>query len=306
MSTATGTTISLEQRMLGRSRWSDGTGGRRSIVGRVRARRFGRLLARLDLDRKTVRRCLRQTEWPYERAARSETLLTAHAEYLRRRASAVDYSAQLLFQELRRRRCRGSYETVEAVRAAVAGGAVARGGDGRGARRHRDCRARSTGDRGPDSVRHTARVATYLRADARLLAAERLRALPERNTRLDAHEQVFSYFGGHTQEHLYDRPRTVCEPRDASFILHLLQHGFGILVLLSRFSRSCVQTVLGFGQRRQARAGGSEYRSSEPVAPSWHGSRRRTTAPVPPSPPIPALRRRRVRRSLRAAAPSPR
>ena len=30
---------------------------------------------------------------------------------------------------------------------------------------------------------------------------------------LDAHEQAFTYFGGHTQEHLYDRPRTVCAPR---------------------------------------------------------------------------------------------
>ena len=77
-----------EVEMVGRNRWE------KSIVGRVRARRFGRLLARLDLDRKTVRRCLRQTEWPYERAARSETLLTAHAEYLRRRASTVDYSAR--------------------------------------------------------------------------------------------------------------------------------------------------------------------------------------------------------------------
>ena len=27
---------------------------------------------------------------------------------------------------------------------------------------------------------------------------------------LDAHEQAFTHFGGHTQEHLYDRPRTVC------------------------------------------------------------------------------------------------
>ena len=29
---------------------------------------------------------------------------------------------------------------------------------------------------------------------------------------LDAHERAFEYFGGHTQEHLYDRPRTVCQP----------------------------------------------------------------------------------------------
>ncbi|MFA5028808.1 MAG: IS21 family transposase, partial [Candidatus Methylomirabilota bacterium] len=31
-------------------------------------------------------------------------------------------------------------------------------------------------------------------------------------TFLDAHEQAFAHFGGHTQEHLYDRPRTVCRP----------------------------------------------------------------------------------------------
>src|SRR5213592_2592266 len=28
---------------------------------------------------------------------------------------------------------------------------------------------------------------------------------------LDAHERAFEYFGGHTREHLYDRPRTVCQ-----------------------------------------------------------------------------------------------
>lgn len=90
-----------------------------------------RAIAReLHLDRKTVRRCLRQTEWkPYERMARSDTLLATHAEYLRRRAAEVGYSAQVLFQELRGRRYRGSYETGEAFRAAVARDAVARGGD---------------------------------------------------------------------------------------------------------------------------------------------------------------------------------
>jgi hypothetical protein len=29
---------------------------------------------------------------------------------------------------------------------------------------------------------------------------------------LDAHERAFEYFGGHTLDHLYDRPRTVCAP----------------------------------------------------------------------------------------------
>lgn len=33
-------------------------------------------------------------------------------------------------------------------------------------------------------------------------------------TFLDAHERAFDHFGGHTREHLYDRPRTVCRPGD--------------------------------------------------------------------------------------------
>lgn len=32
------------------------------------------------------------------------------------------------------------------------------------------------------------------------------------HTFLDAHERAFEHFGGHTTEHLYDRPRTVCRP----------------------------------------------------------------------------------------------
>ncbi len=57
---------------------------------------------RLDLDRKTVRRSLRQTTWhPYQRTAVTETLLTAHADAVRARAPQVHYSARILYQELR-------------------------------------------------------------------------------------------------------------------------------------------------------------------------------------------------------------
>lgn len=31
---------------------------------------------------------------------------------------------------------------------------------------------------------------------------------------LEAHERAFAHFGGHTREHLYDRPRTVCYADD--------------------------------------------------------------------------------------------
>ena len=111
---ATGTTIAPEQRrlgeveMVGRDRW-DEIHHRAGMGGSIRA-----IARELDLDRKTVRRCLRQTEWkPYRRAARADTLLASDAEYLRRRSAEVGYSAQVLFQELRRREYRGSYETVK-------------------------------------------------------------------------------------------------------------------------------------------------------------------------------------------------
>ena len=72
------------------------------------------LARRFELDRKTVRRCLRDPAWrPYQRPAPPETLLTPHAEYLRARAPKVRYSAQILFQELRQQSYRGSYETVK-------------------------------------------------------------------------------------------------------------------------------------------------------------------------------------------------
>ena len=97
-----------EVEMVGRERWEE-IHRRAGAGGSIRA-----ITRELDIDLKTVRRCLRQTEWkPYQRATRAETLLAAHAEYLRRRAVEVGYSAQVLFQELRGRQYRGSYETVK-------------------------------------------------------------------------------------------------------------------------------------------------------------------------------------------------
>jgi transposase len=79
--------------------------------GRVSIAEIGR---RFDLDRKTVRRCLREDAWrPYQRALRGDTLLADHAEYLRERAAEVQYSAQVLFQEVKNQGYTGSYETVK-------------------------------------------------------------------------------------------------------------------------------------------------------------------------------------------------
>src|SRR5512144_1373968 len=70
---------------------------------------------RLELDRKTVRRCVAQAAWqPYQRPARTDTLLAEHAAFLQERAPEVHYSARILYQERRAERgYRGSYDTVK-------------------------------------------------------------------------------------------------------------------------------------------------------------------------------------------------
>src|SRR4029077_14224690 len=50
----------------------------------------------LDLDRKTVRSCLREPSWaPYRREAAVPTLLDEHREWLAERAAQVNYSARI-------------------------------------------------------------------------------------------------------------------------------------------------------------------------------------------------------------------
>ena len=67
----------------------------------------------LDLDRKTVRRALRQSQpEPYHRTARVR-LLAPHEAYLRVRAPELDYNSVRLFQELHAQGYTGGYETVK-------------------------------------------------------------------------------------------------------------------------------------------------------------------------------------------------
>ena len=201
-----------EVEMVGQDRWEE-------IHRRAGAGASIRAIAReLDVDRKTVRRCLRQTEWkPYQRAARVDTLLATHAAYLRRRAADVGYSAQVLFQELRGRQYEGSYETVKRfvrpLREMQLYAAVTR------TRFETPPGLQSQIDWGQArvwlgaqrQVRHIF-VLTLGYSRRSVYVPCLTEALGDL---LDAHEQAFTHFGGHTQEHLYDRPRTVCVPRGA-------------------------------------------------------------------------------------------
>ena len=124
---------------------------------------------RLDLDRKTVRRCLRDTAWrSYHHPVRPDTLLTAHAEYLRERAL------------IRFETPPGRQSQIDWGQAQV-------------------------------PLRHTSAVRHIFVLT--LGFSRRSYNQPCLNETLlqflVAHERAFEYFGAHTREHLYDRPRTV-------------------------------------------------------------------------------------------------
>lgn len=75
----------------------------------------------LDMDRKTVRRCVREEQWqPYQRVRGGPMLLSGHEEYLRQRPEEVGYSAQILYQALRARGLSRQLRDGEAICAAAA------------------------------------------------------------------------------------------------------------------------------------------------------------------------------------------
>jgi Transposase and inactivated derivatives len=201
--------ISLEEvPMVRRERWEELR--RLAVDERVPiaelARRFG-------LDRKTIRRCVREPAWrPYQRPARAGTLLATHAAYLRQRAPQVGYSAQILFQELRRRDYTGSYETVKLfvrpLRTAQLSAELTL------RRFETPPGQQSQIDWGTATVpfRHQRRVVHVFVLTLGFSRRSYYQVCPNETLPLflDAHERAFEHFGGHTREHLYDRPRTVC------------------------------------------------------------------------------------------------
>jgi len=174
------------------------------------------LARRFELDRKTIRRCLQGPAWqPYQRAPREDTLLAEHAAFLTARAPEVRYSAQILYRELTRHHgFRGSYATVRRfvrplrVVEQIAAGTVTRFETPPGVQSQIDwgeswVRFRS----GPLKMHLFVLTLGYSRrAYYGGFPNEQLGQF------LEAHERAFAHFGGHTREHLYDRPRTVCQP----------------------------------------------------------------------------------------------
>jgi transposase len=170
----------------------------------------------LALDRKTVRGILHEAAWqPYARAERTDTLLAEYASYLQTRAPQVQYSARILFQELRQGRgYRGSYETVKRFVRPLR--AVEQAAERATVRFETPPGRQSQIDWGQARIYFRTRP-VVLHVFILTLGYSRRSfhepCLGETLSQfLDAHERAFDYFGGHTREHLYDRPRTVCQP----------------------------------------------------------------------------------------------
>jgi transposase len=165
------------------------------------------------LDRKTVRNGLLKAEWmPYRRTPVAETLLAAHEAWLVERAPLVNYSARILFQELRASRgYQGGYDTVRnAVRplrreAAAASLTQCRFETEPGEQGQVDWgQVRVQFATGPTTVHVFVLTLGYSRrAWAEGYENERMSSL------LSAHEHAFTHFGGRPEELLYDRMRTV-------------------------------------------------------------------------------------------------
>jgi transposase len=169
----------------------------------------------IGLDRKTVRRCVRQVRWQaYRRPARRESLLAPHQGWLEERAPRVGYSARILYQELcAQRGFEGGYGTVrDAVRPLRTHASAAL---------LTQCRfetepgEQAQADWGEVRVRLGAQIVKVhifvltlgysRRGWAEGYEHERMESL------FSAHEHAFEHFGGVTREILYDRMRTVIQ-----------------------------------------------------------------------------------------------
>ena len=206
-----GTSGLEEGLMVRRERWEEIQ--RLRIEDRLSVSEISR---RLGLDRKTVRKWLRQRRWePYRRPDRSNTLLAEHAEFLKRRAPQVHYSARILFQELKSGRgYRGSYDTVKLFVRPLR--AVQEQAERALTRFETAPGHQSQVDWGVARVyfRHQAVERHFFVLTLGFSRRGFYRGCPNEQlpTFLDCHEQAFEYFGGRTAEILYDRPRTVCHP----------------------------------------------------------------------------------------------
>ena len=179
---------------------------------RARGQSVSAIARELELDRKTVRTCLRQPAWRPYRRAEAAGQLDAHREWLAQRAPQVNYSARILWQELRSQHgFGGSYvivrRAVAPLRMAASAAALTQRRFETGPGEQAQC------DWGQITVA-LGGVRTGIHIFVMTLGYSRrgfaLGCLRERmGELLAAHEAAFAHFGGRCEFLLYDRMRTV-------------------------------------------------------------------------------------------------
>ncbi|MDQ3830521.1 MAG: IS21 family transposase [Candidatus Tectomicrobia bacterium] len=188
------------------------------VHARFRQGHGKRKMAReLGLDRKTVKRILAQ-ERPasYRRTVSRPTVVTPYLDEIRRRAAEVDYNAYRIFHELQGRGYRGGYEMVKlAVRPLRAerdrlAEATLRFETAPGRQAQVDWGTTWAEIRGQHvRVQLFVMVLGY----SRRLYVEFTRD-QQLATLITCHQHAFDWFGGWTEELLYDNPKTVVLKRD--------------------------------------------------------------------------------------------
>lgn len=179
---------------------------------RARGHTISAIARELDLDRKTVRSCLQQACWQPYRRAEAASLLDPHRQWLAERAPEVNYSARILWQELRAQRgFASSYvivrRAVAPLRLAASAAALtqARFETGPGEQAQCDWGQITVPLGGARTEVHVfVMTLGYSRRGFALgFLGERMPDL------LAAHEAAFAHFGGCCEFLLYDRMRTV-------------------------------------------------------------------------------------------------
>ena len=179
---------------------------------RARGQSISAIARELDLDRKTVRSCVQQASWQPYRRADAGSLLDEHREWLVERAPEVNYSARILWQELRAQYgFAGSYVIVRRavaplrLAASVAALTQRRFETGPGEQAQCDWGQITVPLNGVRTEVHI--FVMTLGYSRRGFAVGFLRErMPDL---LAAHEAAFAHFGGRCEFLLYDRMRTV-------------------------------------------------------------------------------------------------
>jgi transposase len=197
--------------MIGFDLWTE-------IHARARRGEAKQKMAReLGLDRKTVRRLLAQERpVPYQRTMTRPALVTPYLDYIQRRVTEVDYNAYRLFQELKGQGYAGGYEMVKlAVRPLRA-------------ERDRLAQATLRFETAPGRQAQVDWGSTWAQIGAQRVRVQLFvmvlgysRRLYVECTRdqtlgslLTCHQHAFDWFGGLTEEILYDNAKTVVLKRD--------------------------------------------------------------------------------------------